>query len=70
VGIDNFSPTPLPFRVTIIADVICVMERMWTVVTFVAALFVAGTMVYAAYSVVRLAVLCVRWTARAIRSWR
>jgi hypothetical protein len=43
---------------------------MWTVVTFVAALIVAATMVYAAYSVVRLAVLCVRWTARAVRSWR
>jgi hypothetical protein len=43
---------------------------MWTVVTFVTALIVAGTMVYVAYSVVRLAVGCVRWTVRAFRTWR
>jgi hypothetical protein len=43
---------------------------MWTVVTFVTALIVAGTVVYAAYSVMRLAVRCVRWTARVVRSWR
>jgi hypothetical protein len=43
---------------------------MGTVVTFVAALIVAGTVVYTAYSVVRLTVHCIRWTIRAIRRWR
>lgn len=43
-------------------------RAMGTVVTFVTALIVAGAVVYAAFSVVRLAVRCVRWMVRSVRS--
>jgi hypothetical protein len=43
---------------------------MWTVVIFVTALIVSGAIVYAAYSLMRLAVCCVRWTVRGVRSGR
>ncbi len=52
-------------------DVLRMMEgerAMRTVVTFVTALIVAAAIVYAAFSVMRLAVRCVRWLVRSVRS--
>ena len=42
-------------------------SAMLTLITFVKALIVAAAIVYAAYSLMRLAVHCVRWMVRVVR---
>ncbi len=69
-GID-IVPDARAFHIAGGDDVMRVMEgqrAMGTVVTFVTALIIAGTIVYAAFGIMRLAVRCVRWMVRSVRS--